>query len=266
MRNETVTLKVDGLNIIGRLCLPDGNGPFPAVCICHGISAGKYDPDDKGYPALAEKVCRQGFAVFFFNFRGTRTSEGNFDILGWVDDLYTAIDYLYALPSVDRSHISLLGFSAGAAVAIYEAAHNPKVSAVVSGASPAEFTFFTEDNLDSVIDRFRAISIIRDNGFPPSPEEWLHNFRRISPVRHVSGIAPRPLLILHGNRDDMVDISHARQLHDAAGEPRELIIIDGAGHRLRQDDKAMTIAISWLKSRNQAGPGNRPANCPLPGK
>ena len=62
-------------------------------------------------------------------------------------------------------------------------------------------------------------------------------------------IAPRPLLLVHGNRDETVDVSHAYKLYARAGEPKQLSIVDGAGHRLRQNDKAMTIITDWLKSQ-----------------
>ena len=61
-------------------------------------------------------------------------------------------------------------------------------------------------------------------------------------------IAPRPLLLVHGSEDEVVDVSHAHKLYDRAGETKQIIIIDGAGHRLRQDDRAMAIVIDWLKS------------------
>ena len=86
---KKVVLEVDGLNIIGQLHLP-GEGdqtPYPTVCVCHGIPAERRHPVDRGYRLLAERICRQGFAVFIFNFRGTGDSGGNLDILGWTRDL-----------------------------------------------------------------------------------------------------------------------------------------------------------------------------------
>ncbi len=61
-------------------------------------------------------------------------------------------------------------------------------------------------------------------------------------------IAPRPLLLVHGSEDEVVGVTHAHKLYGRAGEPKQIIIIDGAGHRLRQDDRAMAIVIDWLKS------------------
>ncbi|MFB0559588.1 MAG: alpha/beta hydrolase, partial [Dehalococcoidales bacterium] len=210
------------------------------------------DPSDRGYPLLAERICRLGFAVFIFNFRGTGASGGNLDILGWTRDLKAAIDYLCTLPEVDRSRLSLLGFSGGAAVSVYVASQDKRVSSVVTCACPAEFTFFINaDEPQSIIDidRFRSIGIIRDESFPQSIEEWLSGFRLVSPIRYVAGIAPRPLLLVHGSKDELVEVSHAHRLYGSAGEPKQIIIIDGAGHRLRHDDRAMAIVIDWLKSQ-----------------
>jgi len=198
---------------------------------------------------LAERICREGFAVLIFNFRGTGASSGNLDILGWTRDLKAAIEYLCTLPEVDRSHLLLLGFSGGAAVSIYVASQDKRVSSVVACACPAEFTFFTEvDDPSSIVDHFRSIGVIRDKDFPHSTEEWLSGFRLVSPIKYVAGIAPRPLLLVHGSQDETVEVSHAHKLYDRAGEPKQVIIVDGAGHRLRQNDRAMAIVIGWLKS------------------
>ena len=246
-----VTLEVDGLAISGQL-YPPGKGAralFPAVCVCHGIPSGVTEPGDKGYAPLAERFSDEGFAVLIFNFRGTGASAGNFDILGWARDLKAAIDYLWALPDLDKSRLSLLGFSAGAAVSIYAASQDKRVSSVAACASPAEFNLITEaDDPRSVISHFRHVGIIKDKDFPGSVEDWLGGFRVVSPVQNVAMIAPRRLLIVHSREDEVVPVSHAHRLYDSAGESRQLVIIDGAEHRLRQNVKAMTAVIDWLKS------------------
>jgi len=252
MVSQVVVLEVDGIKLAGQLYLPgEGNQtPYPTICVCHGIPARLPDPSDRGYPLLAEKICGEGFVVLIFNFRGCGFSGGNLDILGWTRDLKVAIDYLWALPQVDRSHLSLLGFSGGAAVSIYVAAQDKRVSSLVACACPAEFTFLTEaDEPQSIVEHFRSIGTIRDKDFPPSIEEWLNGFRLVSPIRYIAEIAPRPLLLVHGRQDGVVAVAHAYKLYDRAGEPKQIIIVDGAEHRLRQNDMAMAIAIDWLKSR-----------------
>lgn len=243
-----ILLKADQFKIAGQIYVPEGGGrsKYPAVCICHGIPAGVADPADRGYPLLAERVCQEGLATFIFNFRGTGVSEGNLDLLGWARDLTAAIDYLCTLSEVDGSKLSLLGFSGGAAVSVYVASQDKRISAVAACACPAEFSMFADPAL--IIQHFRAIGVIRDKDFPDSIEEWINGFRLVSPINYVAGIAPRPLLLVHGNRDPVINVSHAYRLYEKAGEPKKLIIIDGADHRLRLDARAMAAAIDWLKS------------------
>ena len=253
MLQKAVFLELEGITLCGRLYLPGDKTRCATVCICHGIPSGKpADPDDGGYPLLAERICHEGFATFIFNFRGTGASGGNFDMLGWGRDLGVVIDYLCSLPEVDKSHLTLLGFSGGAAVSIYVAAQDGRVSGVAACACPAEFTFFNEvDEKRSIVDHYRDIGVIRDAGFPQSDEDWLGGFSIVCPIEYVAGIAPRPLLLVHGSADETVDISHARRLYNKAGEPKRMVIIDGAGHRLRQNDEAMNAVIGWLKSQFQ---------------
>ncbi|TRZ52238.1 MAG: hypothetical protein D4S01_03250, partial [Dehalococcoidia bacterium] len=107
------------------------------------------------------------------------------------------------------------------------------------------------DEPSSLIDHFRRIGAIRDKDFPPSAEEWFNGFRLASPIKYVAGIAPRPLLLVHGSKDEVVEVSHALRLYQKAGEPKQISIVDGAGHRLRQNNRAITIVIDWLKSHAQ---------------
>jgi dipeptidyl aminopeptidase/acylaminoacyl peptidase len=249
---EPVTLKVDGIDIAGQLYLPEGKMPYPTVCACHGLPAGIPDPADRGYALLVEKICPNGFAVFIFNFRGTGASGGNLDMLGWTRDLKALIDYLYSLPPVDKSYLALLGFSAGAAVSVYVAAEDKRVSAVAACACPDEFTISNRfDGTKSMIEHFRSIGTIRDKDFPHSPREWLSGFEMVRPIDYIARIAPRPLLLVNGSEDDTVEVFRARKLYARAGQPKQLAIVEGAGHRLRRDERAMDIVIDWLKTHAQ---------------
>jgi alpha-beta hydrolase superfamily lysophospholipase len=249
MEVRPVNWEVDDIVIVGELRLPDGAAGSPALCICHGIPSGKpADPNDKGYPDLADRFCRAGFVTLIFNFRGTGPSGGNFDMMGWVHDVQGAIDHLHSCPQVDQSRIYLMGFSGGAAASVYATAHDARVARLVLCACPAEFRrIVTERKADFSIDRFRQIGLIRDKGFPPSLDDWANSFREITPINWVDRIAPRPVLMLQGNNDDLIEEEQAWCLYEKAGEPKEIAIVAGAGHKLRLSDQAMDIALAWLK-------------------
>jgi len=250
MRDSAVILSVDDIMLAGQVFLPDDcSGVYPAICICHGIPAVPYNPEEKGgYPELAARFCRAGFAVLVFNFRGCGPSQGNIDMPGWTNDVDAAIDFLHMLPEVDRNKIYLLGSSGGAAVSIYTAAHNKCVSAVAAMACPAEFDFMAGGHTaESLIARFREIGVIKDADFPPSVKKWIDGFKAVAPIEYVGKVSPKPLLLVHGESDDVVPVEHVERLYAKAGRPKEKIILPGAGHRLRQDERAIESVMSWLR-------------------
>jgi putative redox protein len=249
-----MNIEVDGINLLAELYLPTNNknSAFPSLCICHGIPSGKPpDQNDKGYPLLAEHFCSEGIATIIFNFRGTGFSEGNLDMLGWTRDLEEVIDYMYQCVEIKKDSLSLMGFSGGAAIATYVSARNDRVASVVLCACPSEFGFaYKAETADSWVEHFREIGVIRDEDFPPSVSEWLKGFEIIRPINWIKKISPRPLLIVHGDQDSVVEPTHAWTLFEEAGQPKEIAIVRGGDHKLRLNREAIGIVLKWLKRQS----------------
>lgn len=253
MEKRGISFELEGFKLVGEVYIPERQS-CPALCLCHGVPRGVPDPSDRGYTLLAERFSKAGFATLIFNFRGTGDSGGDFDIMGWTRDLESAIDYLYNMREVDRDKISLMGFSGGAAVSVYVAAKDHRVSSLIVCACPTEFHLTADpDRARFAIEHFRNIGIIRDENSPVSVADWMDGFNKVKPIEQVENISPRPLLIIHGAHDDVVDPSGAWALYERAGEPKEILIIDGAGHRLRLEEGAIDGALNWLSSQAFCG-------------
>ena len=239
-----------------------GNGQgekrFPTLCLCHGIPGGtpktdpsRTNPDEdipQSYRELARWFSREGFASFTFNFRGTGESGGNFDLWEWTNDLEAVIRFIRQHPRVDREQIFLVGFSAGAAVCLYAASRNPDICGVASLACPADFRLLiNEGNLQEVLVSLRNRGILRDPDFPRNPKAWMNRALHLRPQEYIRQLSPRPVLIIHGEKDELIPAEHALRLYRAASPPKELCLIEGAGHRLRHNKKALTRTLSWLK-------------------
>jgi dipeptidyl aminopeptidase/acylaminoacyl peptidase len=252
---KEANLSVDNLKITGQLFWPDkGKGPFPGVILCHGVPSGRVDPNDGGYPLLAKTISEAGLAVYTFRFRGSGESQGNFDIGGWLRDLEAAVDYMQKAGEAQKSKLALVGFSAGAAVAICAAANDKRVTAVAACASPTDFSAISEtDNPQYSVSYFRKIGIIRDDSFPPSLTAWLNDFRQVNTLKRVAQIAPRPLLLLHSEGDKVVAVGDSLKLFEKAGEPKQIRILAGDEHRLRKHEEAVKILIGWLKETFKNG-------------
>jgi uncharacterized protein len=248
MKTYRVRFKADNINLYGEFFIPDmPRKPLPAVCMCHGIPAAVYNPDERGWAVLAERFCEAGFISMIFNFRGSGLSEGNFDMPGWTHDLTAALDELCKLEEVDKQKVYLLGSSGGAATAVYVAAHDDRIAAITTFACPASLNLINEKNVEETLEHFRNVGIIRDANFPPSIEDWLKGFDTVSAIHWVDKISPRPLLLIHGDIDDIVPVRHAEKLFKHAGEPKKLVILEGAGHRLRLEERAVSTALEWLQ-------------------
>ena len=240
-------VRVDGLTIRGAWCARSGATRLPVLLIMHGIPRAKPEPGDQTYRVLARAAAADGWLAVIFNFRGTGASEGDLSLAGWLRDCQAVIAWARALPAADPARLALLGFSAGASVAIRAAAQDPAITAVAAVSSPSEYSFLT-DVMPAAgwVRLFREIGLIRDPAFPTSPAEWEAEFEAAAPRKYVTALAPRPLLIMHGDEDETIPVAQARALYQAAGPGRELVIIPGGKHRLRADERAVRTAREWL--------------------
>jgi len=246
----SIEILSDGLRLAAEVRVPlchDSRSSFPAVCICHGIPAVPFNPTERGYSELADRVVSEGFVVLTFNFRGAGLSEGDFDMRGWVRDLSQVVTYMVGLEEVDASRVFLLGFSGGAAASLYVAAKDERVAGVVSCASPADFRELLEGpRLNESLAQWRKIGIVRDPEFPQDIEAWATGFEETAPSGVIHSIAPRPVFLLHGDADEVVPLAHGHALFAAAEEPKRLMVLSEGLHRLRVDERAMSATIEWL--------------------
>lgn len=243
---RAIRFSSDGLDLAGEVVVPDD--PRVMAVLCHGIPSGsRPDPGDAGYAGFARDLAGRGQAAFWFNFRGVRGAPGEFSIGGWAADLERGLDALEGDAEVGAIPRVVVGSSAGGAVAISVAARRHDVLAVATLAAPASFTFggLIEDPV-KLLAMFRNIGIVRDPAFPPDLDAWWKEFLEATPEDHVARISPRPLLIVHGDADDVIAYPHAERLFSAAAEPKELARILGGGHQLRRNARAVDALADWL--------------------
>jgi len=250
MESKDFTLNINENMIKGKIFFPKGNynQALGLIILCHGIPGSVIkDPDDPGYPKLAESLTKDGYQAVIFNFRGAGESTGDFDILGWVEDLKGVINYITALNNFSLQPI-VFGFSAGAAIAVYTAAHDNKIHSLILCGCPADFdSIISDTGIEQFLQHTREVGIIKTSGFPPDQSKWEEGFKIIRPEKWISQIKSIPKLILHGDNDDVVPVDHAYRLFNKAQEPKDLLIVKKGGHRLRLNEEAMRAALEWIK-------------------
>ena len=218
----------------------------PGLILCHGFPIGPIDARRSAgtFPQLIDRIAYEvGYVAMTFNFRGCGASTGDFSLQGWIDDLRTAIDHLVRTTGVTR--VVLVGTNTGGSIAICVGADDPRVSAAALLSPRADFDDWA-DHPRRFLDHAREIGAVRTPGFPRSMDDWSRAFRRFRPAAAAKRFAPRPLLVMHGEDDESVPTSDARQLAQAHGAA-ELALLSGAGHRLRHDPRAIAILLGWLE-------------------
>ena len=224
----------DGLTIYGHLSLPPGPGPHPAVVVCTSGVGGALD-DEGRYVRVGEHAPLRaaGFAVFTVDQRGTpghgadygaRVEMGGSDI----DDLLAAARYLAGFPDIDPARLSILGTSRGAASALLALARDPAPwhrAALLMG--PYDPALLVE------AERVRPGTLL--------PADTKVNWGALGeyfadldghPIRRLEAVRT-PLLVVHGEDDEMIPVAQAVHLVDRAyelGLPARLITVPGLGH------------------------------------
>ena len=240
-----------GLQLSAHLAEPPGPVVSPpGLILCHGFPVrGREAPaSGKSFPELADRIANElGWIVLTINFRGCGESEGNFSMRGWLDDLHAAIGHLRSLGA---GGIWLAGYGTGAALCICEGAENQDVRGVAAASTQTDFADWAR-NPRRLLLHAREVGVIKDPRFPRSFDLWSQELREINAATSVRGLADRPLLLLHGESDDLVPSMDARILADAHGDA-ELRIISGAGHELRHDPRAVAVLLGWLARQQNA--------------
>ncbi|MQA91812.1 MAG: prolyl oligopeptidase family serine peptidase [Gemmatimonas sp.] len=114
-----------------------------------------------------------------------------------------------------------------------------RIASVVAYFPPVDLRRIARGADGSSDTRFPALNFDRDI----APE--------YSPIVHVSPDDP-PTLLIHGDADDLVNVSNSETIHAAFQEHdvrTEMIIIPGAGHGFRGEDaeRANAAMIDWFK-------------------
>jgi len=193
------------------------------IILCGGYRGRKAD-----LLGIAMHLWRGGANVLLFDYHGHGHDFGAPVTLGFreLDDFLGAVEYVKA--RVPGAIIGVMGYSMGAAVAIMGAARRPEVRVVVADSPFATHWGVVEYN-------FKRVARLPATPFLFIADRLMalragYRFREVEPLRDVVQLAPRPLLLIHGLDDMTISPQDSRQIYEAAGEPKELWLVDGVGH------------------------------------
>jgi fermentation-respiration switch protein FrsA (DUF1100 family) len=244
----------EGETIRGNFVVPDGEGPFPGICKFHGLPGG---PDQ--ISGLATKLADAGFAVLTFDFRGFRESDGLFTLSGQIEDAKSAITHLQKSDLTDDSWSGVYAASWGAAVAVCTLADDKRTDALCLRAPVYDTLWFSESpmirpSMEFIVET--DPTQVRGIDNPEIQEKILRRMiddsKIYNPMNEVSKISPRPLLIVHGTDDMGIPLAGVKRLYELAGEPKDLVVVEGADHNLsdpRAYEITMDTVVDWFSNQ-----------------
>jgi triacylglycerol lipase len=244
----------------------------PAVVVVHG---GAWVGGDKwAIGVFARRLADAGFVAVSINYRLAPRHK----FPAQVDDVRSALVWLVESADeygVDPQRIGMLGYSAGAHLScmigtLVDAeweqiapttvwdrddprwAKLPKVTSVVGGGTPCDFTGLPTDN--------ESLAYFLGGSRRQVPEAY----RAASPVSHASP-GDAAMLLIHGTRDLLVPIASSRKLYDLhqrLGIASQFVALEGFGHMLTfLHPQTRERAVQFLTEHLQGEPepnGPRP--------
>ena len=127
---------------------------------------------------------------------------------------------------------------------------------------------FPNDLMECVLDLLVGVGYLKENGFGPvvvvghsfggavviaagATSDHIKGVVSLSPQTYGAGmagqLAPRKLLVAHGKADTRLPFSCALQIYEWAKEPKEVVLFEGAEHRLEEcRDELETLLSAWI--------------------
>jgi dipeptidyl aminopeptidase/acylaminoacyl peptidase len=247
---ERLTYKVGELRIQGVLVAPSTitPGKHPILIYNRGGSG------EFGKLAISQIMhylvpfARLGYLVFASNYRGNDGSDGE-DTFGTangdVQDVLTLLDITQKHPGWDGKNIFMLGGSRGGMMTFLSIKHGAKLNAAATFAA-------LSDLWQSSAERPDIESNVYAKRVPDFANKRAGLYDDRSAIKWSEVLIDTPLLLMHGDADEQVNVSQTIELAAALApvhKDHHLVIYHGGNHSLSTHAKEMlTETHAWFEA------------------
>jgi uncharacterized protein len=192
---------------------------MPTLLFFHGNAV-----DWQSTKHTTEMAVAQGYGVLAAEYRGYGGNPGSPSEQGLYRYGRAALAWLLD-QGVPAGQIVLVGNSLGSGVATQLAGEVPARALVL-------------------VSPFKSMTATAANTYPYVPVDWLlaDRFENIAKIGH----ATMPVLVIHGEVDELIPVDHARQLA-AANRMARLVVLPGLGHNMAGMDVAQLLQLQFLE-------------------
>ncbi|WP_417458505.1 alpha/beta hydrolase family protein [Kordiimonas sp.] len=251
-----LTVPSAGHQMAGHLYTANGPGPHPTVVMLHGFPGNEKNLD------LAQALRRAGFNTLYFHYRGAWGSGGTYSAQHVIEDAHAALAYVRAQGAagnfrIDPTRVSLFGHSLGGFNAIITGSTDKDVRCTVA-AAPADLVPFVKTATSDVVSGTAAeapVPGLDGYSFADLVRETQQNADAFSLVPRMVGFTGRALMIVSGDKDNVVPLATQTPLADAAraagARPFEHVVLD-ADHGFSWGRfKFLDTVVPWMQKNCQ---------------
>lgn len=227
------------------LRVPPSAGPVPVVLYLHG-GAFRWGSHHDPLFGIAEALADAGIATASAQYR----LDGEAPFPASLHDVHAALRWLRVVGpelGLDSDRIGVMGESAGGFLAVFAGLrpHDPSLVGEVGLVG-------IESRVDAVVGWYSYTGSVLEEHPDPDIVSWA------SPRSHV-GAQAAPMLLLHGDADEQLSMTHSSDLVvalTAAGVAAQFEVVPGAGHVFEGADPAPVVArtAEFFSDRLEARP------------
>ncbi|MCY3727951.1 MAG: alpha/beta hydrolase [Nitrospira sp.] len=252
MQETPLTFQDGARNTIAAILAEPENKTGRAVILCHGFLSNK---DSRTNLRLTELHVAQGISTLRFDWFGMGESEGEFGRI----TVPTCCDQLERAISLMRERgyheLGLTGSSFGGLLAILVGQHHPELRTIGLKCPVPDFPEMLDHEFGSNgIEEWKRTNYIPDVTGGTAPVAL--DFAFYESCRAVDAYAAArnikvPVLIVHGEQDELVPFHQIRRLEEALPGDTKLVLLPEADHQFGrpEDFRRMTVHLAdWMQS------------------